>query len=66
MGPRSFERGNYDEVDEVDEDELGFNGAALIRARKSAFELHYELQRFVASMGPRSFERGNSTSRRKR
>src|ERR1700674_3880254 len=40
--------------------ERSFNGAALIRARKSATIAARGKPNIIASMGPRSFERGNS------
>src|ERR1700674_1100064 len=39
--------------------ERSFNGAALIRARKSATIAARGKPNIIASMGPRSFERGN-------
>src|SRR5581483_5533625 len=37
----------------------GFNGAALVRARKSVADYKNVIKKSLASMGPRSCERGN-------
>ena len=61
MGPRSFERGNSAiEFTALLGCRTGFNGAALIRARKYADSEACAYGHLSASMGPRSFERGNA------
>ena len=65
-GPRSFERGNRPLDFPQSIVPRGFNGAALIRARKCRCCLSHN-QRFPpASTGPRSFERGNTHARARR
>ncbi len=65
MGPRSCERGNRLPGASGVKGRLCFNGAALVRARKSAASPGWMAARSGASMGPRSCERGNRTDRRR-
>src|SRR5579885_2044161 len=58
MGPRSCERGNMRAAFLSRLGENRFNGAALVRARKSP-KTRGILGAWAASMGPRSCERGN-------
>ncbi len=59
MGPRSCERGNQPQPEPKQPETGSFNGAALVRARKSEIPGHERRRQDVASMGPRSCERGN-------
>src|SRR5581483_6879657 len=59
MGPRSCERGNSVGSPAKPNPGDGFNGAALVRARKFGFA-RADCQLWQASMGPRSCERGNA------
>ncbi len=65
MGPRSCERGNSVGSPAKPNPGDGFNGAALVRARKFGFA-RADCQLWQASMGPRSCERGNDFRRQHR
>ncbi len=65
-GPRSFERGEDATAGDVVRIPIGFNGAALFRARRAASRAPSLHTRPRASTGPRSFERGEATGLRPR
>jgi len=64
MGPHSFECGNGSRRPSIAPRAACFNGAALVRVRKSRGERCRTTATRHASMGPHSFECGNSAMRR--
>jgi len=59
MGPHSFECGNLTACERSRTRRRRFNGAALVRVRKSRGILFRRTYDELASMGPHSFECGN-------
>jgi len=60
MGPHSFECGNLNRPPHISFGTHSFNGAALVRVRKSRGILFRRTYDELASMGPHSFECGNT------